>query len=684
MRTVELFEQLLLEHNVVNTEAIKRYVSNFAAQCHNENAREWFNVILARYLERDDQINVKMTDANIPRNAPDWLEDALARGDDLRVFLPPTHLNTSFDHLCDYFNFLDEQKDPIMDSRDRVMKITVQNALNKADEWTAQAAKKAAKTKVEGCKIVEVDGNYKWVQPETVQALHRDGAILHQCTANGVYDDQFRKGSMLFYILHDPKGQPHVCISVQKNGQLDQVKGKQNRPPIGRYAQLCARFLNKLQPKGLDDNHDVRMMGLVKDKDGNLVTVVEASGTCVFKIGNVRVFETAGEHARITQGGGYYDRADKIHTGIDYWFNSAEGDLFKIKVTEGRAYLNAAAVGVDAAEVRRLAQAFLNNYFADGAPPPLESAYSSATKNYLVYSEDNFRLDLRYNYLTHKYGQAFEVGEKMFEIDGCTGYKWGKTDRGLVEVEVYRGEQHLFDLPLNDNKRLKAIDWWGYLEHGDTELNRTNRKLIIDILNELELTPLNDIRAHEQNWRENAGIYYSKEKALWGTFEQTCDKVWEKGDFSLWKRHETDETKSYFMMMKKGQLLPVFELSNDARVRDDNGVVHRTEVRQSRQQRGRRRQEHDRQAAHGRAERLRSARSREGGSQERQPREPTSGTSTNTTSSSLRRRTSGKIARKAGELVPQVRRRLLLHRDQRRTDARSTTSTTARTSRCSR
>ena len=81
MRLLELYEQMLLEHNVVNTDAITRYVSQFASQCHNQNAAEWFNVTLARYLERHDQINVPMTDDAIPRNAPDWLDGAFSDHD---------------------------------------------------------------------------------------------------------------------------------------------------------------------------------------------------------------------------------------------------------------------------------------------------------------------------------------------------------------------------------------------------------------------------------------------------------------------------------------------------------------------------------------------------------------------------------------------------------------------------
>lgn len=564
MRFQHLYEQFLLEHNVVNTDAIKQFVAQFSAQCHNENAKAWFDTTLARTLERDDQTNVPLNDNNVPRNAPSWLEDAIARGDDLRVFEAPMHMVTAFDHLADYFNSLDQTGDPIMQNRARLLKVTVEMALKKAEEWTATAAKKAAQEDVQGMTFIFEDGPYKWMKADTLEALKRDGAILHHCTAQSTYDTEFKKGTMGFIFLHDAKGIPHVCVSFKYYGgspsSLDQCKGKQNLPPIGRYSKLCANFINTCTPDLVENaakNGDIQRMGLVIGSDGKLTTATEDAGNTkvVFRIGNVRVYETVGQTFDVRQS--YYnDGGTKAGGGADYWFNSHEGDLFKLNVgSNGKAYINYHAPQVTKEQLREYLQKFLNEYFTDGAPGPLDSYSQSTTKNLLVYGD----LNLRYNALTKKYGTPEEIAEKQFEVGGLAGYLWAD-EKGSTEVRIQDAEGvQVFSVPIsktyqNVEGKLNTINWM----RSKNERAEVPQKTLIDLFNTMGLPPAEDIGNHGQKWRMDLGIFYSAREKKYGKLTDVCEPLWEKAPYTIWKRIETDTPRIF--MMKKGQPFPVFEV----------------------------------------------------------------------------------------------------------------------------
>jgi hypothetical protein len=539
MRFLELYEQFLLEHNVVNRNDIAAYVGQFASDCKNPHAAEWFNVTLARHLEKDDQSNVRLDDTNIPRNAPDWLDAAMARGDDLRVFQAPIHLNTSFEHLVDYFNFLDRSGDPVMANRDRILKVDLETALKKSQDWTNAAAKKAAKTAVEGVEEVFRDGTFCWVEPQTFEAYKRDGAILGHCTAQGTYDAEFKSKAMRFYFLHDDKGQPHVCVSVNRSGSLDQVKGKQNKAPIGRYAQLCANFLNKLHLPQPETNHDVQKMGLKMGPHG--LTRASQMGEMVFKVGKVRVYKVVGEKIEITNRG-FGMGTTTVGGGDDYWFNSSDGDLFKINVgSNGFAYLNGFACSSD--QARALAKEFLNGYFKQGAPAPME-APTGLSQNDLVAA-----FGLSYDYISKSYGTLQEVSEKKLEIDGgYTGYVQHRKPRHSPNPKPFL----IMFGPDSETTPVLEVEL-GSNEIGAPEytyLDKFDRDLLIKVYNALDLPPSSSYRNNYNKWRRDNHIFYNLDSRTWGGIE-VCPVLWSKGGYTLRHRKEIPASEA-FMMVKKG------------------------------------------------------------------------------------------------------------------------------------
>jgi hypothetical protein len=542
MRFLELYEQLLLEHNVVNNNDISDFVEQFAADCKNENAAEWFKVVLARYLEKDDQTNVPLNDTNIPRNAPAWLDAAIERGDDLRVFQPPVHLVTSFHHLVDYFDFLHQNADPVIQNRDRLMKVTVDIALRKATDWSDASAKDAASSEVGDVTEVFRDGAYRWVEPNTLEACKRDAAILGHCTAQGVYDSEFKSKAMRFFFLHDRKGQPHVCVSIKNKTTLDQAKGKQNKAPVGRYAQLCANFINSLHLHDLSDrHHDLKNMGLVVNEEG-LLSLVSQTGKVVFKIGDVRVYETDATPFEVVDRG--YGRSNtNAGGGKDYWFNSPEGDLFRINVGKnGLAHL--CGYGCDSDRARTLAVEFLNNFFEGGAPPPLETSPNTTSQNDLVYD-----FKLKYDYLTKRYGTIQEVASSKLEIEGgYSAFTHNKKVYGALHPSIMVfGPESDTDAVLEvvlDGKGRVSSPAYGFDDKVD---------LLIKVLNAIDAAPAADVRRFGfVKWRAEKHVFYDLASRKWGGIE-VVPVVWSKGNYSLHRREEEAGEDVHYMMVKKGQ-----------------------------------------------------------------------------------------------------------------------------------
>lgn len=85
------------------------------------------------------------------------------------------------------------------------------------------------------------------------------------------YAESVEQQHMRVFSLRDAQGQPHITISliVQADGSLtvEQVKGKQNRPPIERYFQDLLTCLNALDTDG-QTPADCVAIGIVRTEAG--------------------------------------------------------------------------------------------------------------------------------------------------------------------------------------------------------------------------------------------------------------------------------------------------------------------------------------------------------------------------------------------------------------------------------
>ena len=108
---------------------------------------------------------------------------------------------------------------------------------------------------------------------ESYYMQHCLGQFADRRRLRGGYGEQYaqaaRDGRLRLFTLRGAGNQPHVTISLQASGdglRIDQIKGKQNRHPVRRYADDVRQFLRALAPRG-ERHPDCEGTGLVFEPD---------------------------------------------------------------------------------------------------------------------------------------------------------------------------------------------------------------------------------------------------------------------------------------------------------------------------------------------------------------------------------------------------------------------------------
>ncbi|MBN3747776.1 hypothetical protein G3N96_20440 [Burkholderia sp. Se-20373] len=108
---------------------------------------------------------------------------------------------------------------------------------------------------------------------ESYYMQHCLGQFADRRRLRGGYGEQYaqaaQEGRLRLFTLRGAGNQPHVTISLQVTGnglRIDQIKGKQNRHPVRRYADDVRQFLRALAPRG-ERHPDCEGMGLVFEPD---------------------------------------------------------------------------------------------------------------------------------------------------------------------------------------------------------------------------------------------------------------------------------------------------------------------------------------------------------------------------------------------------------------------------------
>jgi hypothetical protein len=508
--------EFLAEHNVVNRDEIKSYVERFASNCTNETAKEWFRVVVARYLEKSDDLNVPW-DADTRwtgSNRPAWLDGAIDRGDDLRIFRPSEQLPGILDHLVDYLNWLDTIPDgkKLLEKPQQFLKLSFPVAIDKAHNWVANLAKHASTEEVAGAEVVMRDGAYVWINATNSDVLFRDGKLIQNCLGNGTYHDLVAAGNAVVYLLRDHKSLPHVAIRANKTSDgynLQEVKGKQNYPPVGRYVNLTKNFLNylKLPPGGAAG--DINSMGLKYDNEtksyGTQRDSMLASGVgkIVWRQGDIEVLDNP--------------------TDSSYWFLRGESTIARLTVTGGKI----AASNLEGTDeyqkttLRTIVKSFLNEHF-DRAPPPNTTSVGGGYTTIMMKN-----LQLWYNWENGKYGRPSEDGVEVLKTSDVTVTSWAN-DQHSLSYRIDLGDIVDDDFIIDTIKRggktyLKDRFSW------QKDVVSKHLPTFIEVLNALHIEDLDGNLSSIKST-----LVYNAANDTTGLIEDVAERIWTKGKVSAY------------------------------------------------------------------------------------------------------------------------------------------------------
>lgn len=126
---------------------------------------------------------------------------------------------------------------------DEYINMSFRDAFTTAVAWHVDLTRKQNdELTIEGDKIVHSFDNGYTIAEVKPENLDNEGCAMGHCV--GGYTAKVEQGSSKIFSLRDAKKRPHVTIEVETDtGNVIQVEGKQNKPPIEKYAVMVKEWL---------------------------------------------------------------------------------------------------------------------------------------------------------------------------------------------------------------------------------------------------------------------------------------------------------------------------------------------------------------------------------------------------------------------------------------------------------
>lgn len=251
-----LFESLLMEANLINGKdpyngvSIVSFLEPYTNGLATAEAKQMFMKKLSRLLMADERFLYAVRE--LPPNAPAWAQQALEKGD-LVFFQPSDELKDNVENLSHYVASLEQdiaggdantkavatrelQGFPKAESLDLL--------IGKVQEYFSRGSEKQEATNAEGMKaVLEAPGGYVWYRLEEPKAFYREGQTLQNCIGRNYTAENTRATNTVIYVLRDSSNNSVVATRIKDN-EMQEVKGKNNQPPIPRYMPAVQKLIN--------------------------------------------------------------------------------------------------------------------------------------------------------------------------------------------------------------------------------------------------------------------------------------------------------------------------------------------------------------------------------------------------------------------------------------------------------
>lgn len=251
--------------NLFNTEDITSYLSSFSEDCDHADLLSQYLILALEKPLRKDREYLEVFDQR-PNPMPDWMIKDWGKKEFHR-FSPSPHLDQKISHIRDWIlgsivqgaSWIEHQ-----DEDGRPLKLkkigSVAQAMKEADKAIDRQNQMYAQDGMQSVSfqyeldhddvaiVQEFNDGYCWVKILTFVAAAREAFFMQHCVGNGAYEHYFDEGisnlTTSIYSLRDASNKPHVTMQVDdKSLKVRQCVGKQNKPPLSKYAERIISFI---------------------------------------------------------------------------------------------------------------------------------------------------------------------------------------------------------------------------------------------------------------------------------------------------------------------------------------------------------------------------------------------------------------------------------------------------------
>lgn len=314
MRISQMFSimesnRFLVERDVANAKEIKSWVKTVTQNVADPNAKTWMISQLNQFLinrVQDASMVMRVSDAEASApGSPEWLKQKIQTGSPVFKIRPTDEFARKVAEVIDWIN------DWSAENPGSRINFTWEQAVAASDRWHRELARQGQHGEEtfdhEGIAVIrEYPNGFRWVDVRTSECLSREGGRMGHCV--GSYHRNVSSGETRIFSLRDAKNRPHVTIEIsdphgpfwdqqiadhaggsQKSlplvptdsgtevGSVEQIKGKENKAPVGKYVPYVKDFLT-VYPVDYTygGERDLETMGMFL-RDGKLVGLKDVS-----------------------------------------------------------------------------------------------------------------------------------------------------------------------------------------------------------------------------------------------------------------------------------------------------------------------------------------------------------------------------------------------------------------------
>ena len=335
--TFSFDDEMLIEANILNIKdklnqdtSIHEYLKQYTELLGTPEMKNAFVKKIATLLINDERFHQAVRE--LPPEAPDWAKKA-QQEQQLYAFVPNLTLNEMLTHLVHYLSTAehDSKNAPTNDA-----KVFAQRELQgfpkaesldlldkKAKEYFARGAKKETRDVAGMEQVMEVNGGFVWYKLIEPDAFRREGKTLQNCIGSIYTAERCRQQKEVILVLRDASNNSVVATRIREEGKdnwiVQEMKGKQNRPPVAKYMPPVVQLFSKMKLKlGPYAERDLTNAGFYYH-DGKLYTKTEAIKTLVpfTEIEKIGYGLTLGKIS-------WTDLVSKLYSQILHYNNKAE------------------------------------------------------------------------------------------------------------------------------------------------------------------------------------------------------------------------------------------------------------------------------------------------------------------------------------------------------------------------